>query len=170
MPAPALAPLTPYLATAAIGWVYYRRIRRNFGRQPWRPTRTLIRVVLLAAVACFLSLGAVFLPQVGLGMVAGAVAGVALGLLSLRHTHAEWIDGSGWYTPNPWIGGVLGVLLVARLAWRWSHGAFSAGSQQAIQQASPLTMSIAAALVAYALVNGIGLLLRMRQLSGRARE
>ena len=34
MPA-ALAPYAPYLATAAIGWAYYRRIRRSFGRQRW---------------------------------------------------------------------------------------------------------------------------------------
>ena len=39
MPA-ALAPITPYLAVAALAWAYYRRIRRNFGRQRWRPLRS----------------------------------------------------------------------------------------------------------------------------------
>jgi hypothetical protein len=56
------------------------------------------------------------------------------------------------------------VLLVVRLVWRWGQGAFSDGSQQAIQQASPLTLAIAAALIVYALVNSAGLLLRMRRL------
>lgn len=161
-----LAPMTPYLATAGIAWLYYRRIRRSFGRQQWKPRRTLVRLAIVSLVACFLLLGAAFLPRVAPGMAAGAAAGVALGLFSLRHTHAEWVDGRGWYTPNPWIGGALSVLLVGRLAWRWSHGAFASGTAPAMQQASPLTMSIAAALIAYALANGIGLMLRMRRLAG----
>jgi hypothetical protein len=84
--------------------------------------------------------------------------------LALRHTHAEWVDGRGWYTPNPWIGAALSVLLVARLAWRWEQGAFSGGSQQTMQQASPLTLAIFAALIAYGLIYSAGLLLRMRRL------
>ncbi|MFT3761625.1 MAG: hypothetical protein QM761_03235 [Pseudoxanthomonas sp.] len=165
MPAHSIAPMTPYLATAGIAWLYYRRIRRHFGRQEWRPIRTAVRIALLSLVAAMLALAAIFLPHVAWGMAGGGVAGAALGLLSLRHTHAEWADGRGWYTPNPWIGGALSVLLVGRLAWRWSQGAFSSGAGQTLQQASPLTLAIAAALVAYSLVNGVGLLLRMRRLA-----
>ena len=52
----ALAPtsLTPVLATAGIGWLYYRRIRRQFGRQQYQPRRAMLRVGLLALGACAL--------------------------------------------------------------------------------------------------------------------
>ncbi|GAB2493340.1 hypothetical protein GCM10027084_02750 [Pseudoxanthomonas sangjuensis] len=168
MPAPAFAPIAPYLAMAGIAWVFYRRIRRNFGRQPWRHARTVARLVLVAVASAFVCLAAAFVPHVAVGIGLGAAAGVALGLLSLRHTHAEWVDGGGFYTPNPWIGGALTALLVARLAWRWTHGAFAGGAAQGMQQASPLTMSMAAALLAYSLVYNIGLLVRMRALAAAA--
>ena len=38
--------------------------------------------------------------------------------ISLRHTHTEWADGNGWYTPNPWIGGALSAVLLGRLIAR----------------------------------------------------
>ncbi|MBP3983226.1 hypothetical protein J5837_02220 [Pseudoxanthomonas helianthi] len=164
MPA-ALAPYAPYLATAAIGWAYYRRIRRSFGRQRWQPVRTTIRLALVSVALVGLIVAAAFLPHVVSGIAIGVAAGVVLGGFALRHTHAEWRDGQGWYTPNPWIGGALTLLLLGRLAWRYANGAFSGAAAQTAQQASPLTLGIAAALVSYSLVNGAGLLLRMRRLS-----
>ena len=47
----ALPALVPYLATAGIGWLYYRRIRRSFGRQAWQPGRAIARLVLVSVVA-----------------------------------------------------------------------------------------------------------------------
>ncbi len=165
MSAFALPALTPYLATAGIGWLYYRRIRRSFGRQPWQPKRTIARLVLVSLVAAALVCAAVFLPHVGAGIGIGAVLGAVIGGFALKHTHAQAIEGQRYYTPNPWIGGGLTLLLLGRLAWRWTHGALSAGSAQAAQQASPLTMGIAATLIAYSLVYSAGLLLRMRELA-----
>jgi hypothetical protein len=167
MPAALLPTLTPYLATAGIGWLYYRRIRRSFGRQPWQPKRTVARLVLVSLVAAALVCAAVFLPHVGAGIALGAVAGAALGVFALKFTHAQTIDGKRYYTPNPWIGGGLSLLLLGRLAWRWSQGALSGGSAQIGQQASPLTLGIAATLIAYSLVYSVGLLLRMRALAPR---
>lgn len=164
MAAPALPALMPYLATAGIGWIYYRRIRRSFGRQVWQPKRTAFRTLLLALASAGLAAAAIFLPRAGWGIAAGAVAGAALGWFALRHTHAEIVDGRGFYTPNPWIGGALSLLLIGRLAWRWSQGAFADGAVQTAQHASPLTLAFAGALVAYFLVNNIGLMLRMRAL------
>jgi hypothetical protein len=88
-----------------------------------------------------------------------------LGVFALKFTHAQAIDGKRYYTPNPWIGGGLSLLLLGRLAWRWSQGALSGGSAQIGQQASPLTLGIAATLIAYSLVYSVGLLLRMRALA-----
>ncbi|AZR24622.1 hypothetical protein [Xanthomonas vasicola] len=164
MLAAALAPLTPYLSMAAIGYFYYRRIRRSFGRQQWKPVATAVRsVVLLIAVAA-LAFAVYGLPQVRVGIAAGTLVGIGLGALSLRYTHAERVDGQGWYTPNPWIGGGLMLVLLGRLAWRWADGAFNAGAAGAGSQASPLTLGIAAALVLYSLVHVGGLWWRLRQL------
>ena len=161
----ALPALVPYLATAGIGWLYYRRIRRSFGRQAWKPRRTIARLVLVSLVAVALVFAARFLPHTGVGIGIGALIGAVLGGFGLKHTHAQVIDGQRYYTPNPWIGAALSVLLLGRLAWRWSQGALIGGSGQTAQQASPLTMAIAATLIAYSLVHGIGLVLRMRQLA-----
>lgn len=166
MPTAVLPALTPYLATAGIGWLYYRRIRRSFGRQPWQPKRTIARLGLVTLVAASLVCAAVFLPHVGAGIGIGAVAGGALGVFALKHTHAQVTDGQRFYTPNPWIGGGLSLLLLGRLAWRWNQGALtSGGSAQVAQQASPLTLGIAATLIAYSLVYTSGLLLHMRKLA-----
>ncbi|MET1024442.1 MAG: hypothetical protein ABWX87_09055 [Pseudoxanthomonas sp.] len=164
MPAHAISPLAPYLSMAAFAFIYYRRIRRSFGRQQWKPTRAVIRLSVLALAFSALVLASCFLPHVAPGVAVGAVLGAGLGVFSLRHTQSEWTDGSGWYTPNPWIGGALSAVLLGRLAWRWSQGAFSMGASANGQNASPLTLGIAAALVVYSLVHVGGLWLRMRRL------
>jgi hypothetical protein len=157
--------LTPLLFAAAIGWVYYRRIRRHFGRQPYQHKRALLRTGVLAAVLCGLIVMAIALPTVGLAIVAGLLLGAALGVTALRHTRIEAVDGARWYTPNPWIGGALSLLLVGRLAWRWGQGMFSQGGAQLAQNMSPLTIGILAVLVAFYVVNGAGLAWRMRGLA-----
>lgn len=165
MPAPVLTPFVPWLATAGFGWIYYRRIRRQFGRQLYQPGRAALRMGVLSLLACGLLFAAFGIPHLVPGLAAGGIAGAVLGWLSQRHTRIASVDGRREYTPNPWIGGALSLLLVARLAWRWHDGAFAAGAQQMGQQASPLTFGFMAALVAFYLVSGIGLVLRMRALS-----
>lgn len=161
----ALAPaLQPILFTGLIGWAYYRRIRGSFGRQPWRPGRVGFRLALLTLALAGLLMAGVFVPRAGLAVGGGLAVGALLALLALRHTHAEIVDGKRVYTPNPWIGGALSVLLIGRLAWRMGSGVFTGGAAQMTQSASPLTLGIGATLVAYYLVNGAGLFLRMRHL------
>jgi len=161
MPTPAMAPV---LLTAAFGWIYYRRIRGSFGRQPWRPVRTGLRIGVLAVAGLLMASAAVFVPGASLPVAAGATVGLLLGLLALRHTRAGWHLGQRCYTPNPWIGAALSVLLVARLAWRMGSGVIGGGSAQFAQQASPLTLGLGATLIAYYLAQGIGLWLLMRKL------
>ena len=162
--------LTPVLFMAGIGWIYYRRIRRQFGRQQWRPgAGRWLRLILLTVLLVGVSVAASTIPDALLPVAAGIVIGALLGWLALLHTQIETVDGTHWYTPNPWIGGALSLLLVGRLAWRWSHGAFMKGDGAAtMQQASPLTLAFVSTLLAYYLVQGIGLAWRMRQLATRA--
>ncbi len=161
MPAP-MPTYLPWLMTAGFGWMYYRRLRRHFGWQPWQPRRTLARIVILALVAAMLGLAAAFVPHVAAGMAVGALAGIALGWFGLKHTRFDAREGRCGYTPNPWIGGALSLLLVARLAWRWQDGAFSQGMAPGAANASPLTLGLAAALVCYGLTQAIGLHLSLR--------
>jgi hypothetical protein len=165
MPAQALPALLPYAFTAGIGMLYYRRIRRSFGRQPWQPRRTMARTALLSLVLVALILAAFFVPGAGWGLGAGLVAGVVLGAFGIAHTQVESIDGMRSYTPNPWIGGALSLLLVGRLVWRFMHGGVV---QQQQADASPLTLAFAAALIGYYLTYSIALMLRMRRLSPQA--
>jgi len=162
------ATLTPLLFAAVIGVVYYRRIRRQFGRQPYQPKRAMARTVLLMLVLCGLLVAAVALPKVGLAIVEGLLLGTLLGAAALRFTGIESSDGARWYTPNPWIGGALSLLLVGRLLWRYAHvdvATMTSGSAGFGQQASPLTLGIAATLVAFYVVNSAGLFVQMRRLA-----
>lgn len=156
---------SPILFTALIGVAYYRRLRSNFGTQPWRPRRTLLRLGILSIALIALTTVAVLYPNARLGIGVGVLIGGLLGGLSLQHTHTQLLDGSYLYTPNPWIGGALSLLLLGRLAWRMGSGALSAGGAQMSQKPSVLTLAIAATLVGYYLVYGIGLSLRMRALA-----
>lgn len=161
-----LPALTPVLATAAVGLLYYRRIRRNFGRQPYHPRRALARLVLLTLVAVLLVVVGLLQPHVRAAITIGAVVGIGIAVLALRHAHVEPSPSEAYYTPNPWIGGALSLLLVGRLAWRWSSGAFTgnfAGSMATGQPTSALTLGIAAVLVGYYLFFGIGLRRQLRR-------
>ena len=111
-------PVTPYLFTGLLGLAYLRRIAGNFGRQPWRPVRTGIRLGLLSLALVALLFAAAFVPGAGLSVGIGLAAGATLAFFALRHNHADIVDGKRGYTPNPWIGGALSLLLVGRLAWR----------------------------------------------------
>jgi len=160
--------VSPLLLTAAVGFAYYRRIRRQFGRQPYQPKRTLVRSALLGVALAGLLMAAVALPVAGLRLAVGVglLVGTGLGALALQHMRLESADGARWYTPNPWIGGALSLLLIGRLAWRFGHGPLAtAGGAPAMQDASPLTLGLAATLVAYYLVSGVGLVWRMRSLT-----
>ena len=69
---------------------------------------------------------------------------------------------------NPWIGGALSLLLVGRLLWRMGHvdmATMASGSAGFGQQASPLTLGIAATLVTFYVVNSIGLFVQMGRLA-----
>jgi len=166
-------PVTPWLFTGLIGLAYVRRIAGNFGRQPWRPVRTGMRLGLLSLALVALGFAAVFVPGAGLSVGIGMLAGGTLAGFALRHNHAEIVDGKRCYTPNPWIGGALSLLLVGRLIWRMGRvdmATMTAGSAGFGQQASPLTLGIAAMLVTFYVVNSIGLFVQMGRLEAAATE
>lgn len=160
MPALTVANTMQYWMPAVVALAVYRRVRRNFGVQPWRPTIAWIRLAFLALAACALLIATAFLPIDATPTAIGAALGGGLAFFGLKHTHVAWIDGRRTYTPNPWIGSVLSVLLVSRLAWRATHGGIAAAQQSP----SGLTFGIAMVLIVYSLAYIIGLMVQMRRL------
>lgn len=150
----------PYLIAAAIAFAMYRRIRTHFGRQAWRPARVLTRLVLLSLFLAVLAAVVVMKPAEDWGIGVGALAGAALGLLSLRLVRVDVVGGEPGYTPNPWIGALLTGLLVGRIAWRFASGGFAQPPSS-----GPLTLAIAATVLTFYLVQGIGLMRRMKALT-----
>jgi hypothetical protein len=159
MTATAMPGYVPYLIAASVGFSIYRRIRSHFGRQPWRPKRTVARVAVLSVFLALLAVLLVMRPMDNWGIAAGAVAGVGLGVLALRLVRIDMADGQPGYTPNPWIGAALTGLLVGRMAWR-----LAAGGLTAPQSSSPLTLAIAATVLSFYVVQGVGLMQRMKRL------
>lgn len=152
----------------------YRRVRRNFGRQPLRTGRLAVRSVFLAIVAGLLLMvglaGGIGASTAGWGVLAGLAAGGILGLVGLRMSGFETVAGQHWYTPHPGLGLALTALMLGRLAYRFfavraTTAAVAASDPSALAnlQRSPLTLAIAGLLIGYYLVYNLGLL-RMARL------
>ncbi len=150
--------------------VIWRRVRGQFGRQPVRRTRMTVRIAAFAAIGLLASLAGFADIRLLEGLASGIVAGGALGMVGLRLTRFERTeDGGDAYVPNPWIGAVLTLLLVGRLAWRFSLlGPWSAvpaappsGTHAAWQ--SPFTMVVLGLLVGYYVSYYAGLLVHHRR-------
>ncbi len=71
---------------ALIAWGAYRRIKRNIGRQPLRPKRSIVSLVVLTLVSVLVLNFASGNPNALLAFGGGALLGAALGVLGLRLT------------------------------------------------------------------------------------
>jgi hypothetical protein len=159
MPTPNLAPL---MFIPLMGWAMYRRIRRQFGRQPLRAKPMTIRLVFLGLVTLGLVAAAVLLPTAMPAIVGGLALGAALGVTNLKLTRFEWTLEGDYYYPHPYIGAALSLVLVARVAYRYAV----LGGMQAIGNhpqpppgQSPLTFAIVAVLIGYYVAFIVGVLI-----------
>ena len=164
------------LAVIAIAaFAVYRRVRRNIGRQSFKPNRLMLRIAVLSLI-CLLVIGGLSLhmPPHGLeALAAGALAGVALGLFGVRHTQFESGPAGNYYTPHLYIGLAVTFLLVARLAYRLVQlhtlGAVDlAGRTPPPAFGSPLTLGILFLTAGYHIAYSAGLLHRLRSLDTAA--
>jgi len=158
--------------------IVWRRVSRQFGRQPIRRKRMILRIVVFAIIGCLLAVLSGF-RNIALaeGLFGGVLIGGAIGLLGLQLTRFEVDPVRGdCYVPNPWIGALLTVLLLGRLAWRFlvvlpqMQQVSAAATQSAGFQAqpmgytySPLTMLVIGLLVGYYIVYFSGLLIHHRR-------
>ncbi|MGV8943387.1 DUF1453 domain-containing protein [Thermomonas sp.] len=156
------------VAAPLAAFMVYRRVRRNFGRQPLRSGRLAVRSMFLVIVAGLLLMAGFAgggSSMAGWGVLAGLAAGGILGMAGLRMTQFETVQGGHWYTPHPGIGLALTALMLGRLAYRFfavrataAAVAASDASVLANLQRSPLTLSIAGLLIGYYLAYNVGLL------------
>ena len=152
-----------------LAWIVWRRVGRSFGRQPIRRKQMIARIVVFAVIGCLLALAGLHDIRLAEGLLGGVLIGGAIGLLGLRLTRFEADPVRGdCYVPNPWIGALLTVLLLGRLAYRfmvmWQSSAAAApdaGFQA--QPYSPLTMLLIGLLVGYYIAYFIGLLIHHRR-------
>lgn len=168
--------MTYALFVPLVIFAIYRRVRRNFGRQPLRSTRLVIRVAIFAILAMLLLTLAVAGVEMGspvrLGSVAGLLGGAALGLYGLHLTQVEDTPQGRFYTPNSYVGMGLTALLLGRLVYRFAvlvpvvgaaatqgTAGYDPTALSALQR-SPLTLAIAGLLVGYYLAYYCGLLWR----------
>jgi hypothetical protein len=154
--------IAPFLFAALVVFAVYRRLRRTFGRQPLRPKRMALRMVILAAI------GASFLPlalrsvQFMSAELVGAALGVALGLWGAQRTRFQLYGERLHYLPHTYTGIAVSLLFLGRLVFRFIQlyagapalrGAYAADPAQGFAPAtmmrSPLTVALFFVLVGY---------------------
>ena len=152
-----------------MAFAVWRRVRGSFGPQPIRRKRMIARIAIFSVIAALLALGGLHNLRLLEGLIGGALAGAALGVagLGLRGLVRD-AAGQDLYIPNAWIGGLLTVLLIGRLAWRFlvalpqlqdpatAHATPAMGN-------SPLTLAIFGLMIGYYVCYFAGLLVHHRR-------
>jgi len=159
--------VVPVAIVAVLAIRMYGRVRRNIGRQPLQPKRTIAGIVIFAVVTSLLMLFSFVFPRLLIGLVGGLALGVLLALVGLRLTRFEATPAGHFYTPNPYIGVGLSVLLVGRVVYRLF--VISAVSEHAVPPPpllqSSLSFLVFGLLAGYYMAFYIGLLMRSKTLS-----
>lgn len=171
------AHLTPYLIMLPLlGWVVWRRVHSQFGPQPIRRKRMIIRIAVFALIGGMLALASLHHLALAEGLAGGILIGGFIGVVGLRLTRFEVDPVKGeCYVPNPWMGALLTALLLVRLGWHvleaWRGSASglalaSAGAEAMQPMArlpSALTWLVIGLLVGYYLIYFTGLLIHHRR-------
>ena len=171
------AHLTSYLIMLPLlAFIVWRRVSRTFGPQRIRRKRMIARIAIFAILGGVFALSGFHHLALAEGLLGGVLVGGAIGLVGLQRTRFEvdLVKGD-CYVPNPWIGALLTVLLLGRLAWRlmvvWPQlqhaqpAAHGAGMQMQPMgyASSPLTMLVIGLLVGYYIVYYSGVLVHHRR-------
>lgn len=146
------------LVGALIAWRFYRRVRRNIGRQKLRPQRIIVSLVLFCVASIFIVSVSVHHSNLLTAFGAGLGGGALVGFLGLRLTQFETTAGGHFYTPDTRLGLAISLLLAGRILYRMAalHTPAFAADHQA-PQPSPLTYLILGITFGYFLVYYAGL-------------
>jgi len=163
--------VTPWLLTAFVIFMVYRRVRRNFGRQAVNEGRLKFRIGLLAVVGLVFLLGTALHPVLLGALVAGAAGGLVLAMIGLHHTQFEATSEGRFYIPHTYTGLVVTALFLGRLCYRLLvlYPQMHAAAQEdanpfASLQRSPLTVVVFGLLIGYYIYFNVGVLRRSRDL------
>lgn len=160
--------VTPYLITAVVVWILYRRLRRSFGRQRVREGLMWLRIGILTTVAALAAVSMAHDVSVLAALLAGIAVGAALGYVGLRYTRFEVTPNGRYYTPHTYIGVAVTALLIGRLLYRFLavyDGTLPAAASRGLAasyQGSPFTLAVFGALVGYYVLYYLGVLQRTR--------
>ncbi len=167
------------LIAALVLFVLYRRFRRNFGRQPLRQNRMIIRMLILG-IFCLVLLLSPFASVKGyMAALLGAFLGLVLALYAIVHTRFEVTPEGQFYTPNGYIGMTVTALFVGRIIYRFIvvypvlHGALQQAHQNpqmqmdpfASYQHSPLTLGLYFLLAGYYIGYYTGIIIKSRSVT-----
>ena len=153
----------PWIFAVLIPLMIYRRLRRSFGRQPLRPKRMTVRMIILAALGASLAPAALRSAGFLAGEAAGAAFGAALALWGAKRTRFLTQNAQLYYVPHTYAGIAVSLLVVGRVAYRFVQiysaagfvpagadpGNSPAGAAPASMVQSPLTVGIVFVLIGY---------------------
>ncbi len=129
------------------------------------------RIVMLAIVGALIAFSASRDMSLLGALLAGVVAGAALGWFGLQHTKFETTPQGSFYTPHTYIG-IFVSLLLGRIAYRFltlypsMHTATQADQDPfSAYQKSPLTLAIFGVVVGYYIFYYVGVLRTSKSLS-----
>ncbi|MBB6733204.1 DUF1453 domain-containing protein [Cohnella zeiphila] len=123
------------LIVCLVAFAVYRRVRRTVGWQTLRPKSMTVRSVILCVLGVlFLVLGGLH-PVSLVSDIIGIVLGIVLAYVGASLTRFEQRGGKLQYLPNPWLGTIVTVLFLGRLAYRM-YWMFSRSGQDAMQNVS----------------------------------
>lgn len=154
---------TPIVLVLLVAFALYRRVRRTVGFQKFVRSRLVTRLVLFVVVGVLSLAAGLAYPLVYVYDAIGALIGAGIAYYAIRTTAFERRAGGWYYRPHPWIGVILIVLFVGRLAFEvYQDSALissAASGQAAANQAQlssyahePITAGIFFIVVAYYIV------------------
>jgi hypothetical protein len=138
--------IVAYLTAILVVFLIYRRLRRSFGRQPLRPARMSVRIVLLLVVGCLLLPAAFRSVAFMSAVLLGTVAGVSLAMWGVARTRFLRVSNQLYYLPHTYTGIAVSLLFLGRLVYRlvqvygYTHAPHSAGADAANQAFAPASM------------------------------
>lgn len=154
---------TPIVLVLLVAFALYRRVRRTVGFQKFVRGRLVTRVVMFGIIGLLILSYGLVNPLAFVFDAIGAAVGIGIAYYAMQTTTFERRGNSWYYRPHPWIGVVLIVLFVGRLAFRvyQDYGLFSnvGAANQAQSQAQlaeyahdPATAAILFVIITYYVV------------------
>ena len=111
--------LVPAFVITLVAWRVYMRIRRNIGRQPFRPGRLKTSIVIFSVVTALFLVAGIFHPAALGALVGGLALSVPIALYGIKLTKFEDTPQGKFYTPNTALGIGISALFIGRIAYRF---------------------------------------------------